>query len=238
MVNKTDIMDAKLLAEKISGDIVFSENPGKTLRKWRQIFEISQKDLALKLSLSPSVISDYESDRRKSPGIAFVRKVIEALLEIDKERGYKTVSKYREIFDGFRMDVILDMMEYQMAVESSKFVEIINGTQLNDFERYVNGHTIVDSIKAILTLNSYDFYKLYGLTNERALVFTKVSTGRSPLVAVRVANLKPAVVVLHGLNADEVDSIALKIAEIEKIPLIVTNVELDEMIKAIRRNIK
>ncbi|RLI79849.1 transcriptional regulator [Archaeoglobales archaeon] len=231
-------MDTKFLAEKISGDIVFSEHPGKTLRKWRQIFEISQKELALKLNLSPSVISDYESDRRKSPGIAFVRKVIEALLEIDREKGYKTVSKYREILDGFRMDVILDMMEYQMAIESSKFVEIINGTQLNDFERYVNGHTIVDSIKAILTLNSYDFYKLYGLTNERALVFTKVSTGRSPLVAVRVANLKPAVVVLHGLNANEVDKIALKIAEIEKIPLIVTNMGLDEMIKAIRRSMR
>jgi len=231
-------MDTKFLAEKISGDIVFSENPGKTLRKWRQIFQISQKELALKLNLSPSVISDYESDRRKSPGIAFVRKVIEALLEIDKERGYKTISKYREILDGFRMDVILDMMEYQMAIESSKFIEIINGVSLNDFERYVNGHTIVDSIKAILTLNSYDFYKLYGLTNERALVFTKVSTGRSPLVAVRVANLKPAVVVLHGLNANEVDKIALKIAEIEKIPLIVTNMWLDEMIKAIRRSIR
>lgn len=231
-------MDTKFLAEKISGDIIFSENPGKTLRKWRQIFEISQKELALKLNLSPSVISDYESDRRKSPGIAFVRKVIEALIEIDKERGYKTISKYREILDGFRMDVILDMMEYQMAIESSRFTKIINGVPLNDFERYVNGHTIVDSIKAILTLNSYDFYKLYGLTNERALVFTKVSTGRSPLVAVRVANLKPAVVVLHGLNASEVDKIALKIAEIEKIPLIVTNMGLDEMIKAIRRSLR
>ncbi|MCD6492801.1 MAG: helix-turn-helix domain-containing protein [Archaeoglobaceae archaeon] len=231
-------MDIKFLAEKISGDIVFSEHPGKTLRKWRQIFEISQKDLALKLNLSPSVISDYESDRRKSPGIVFVRRVIEALLEIDKERGYKIVSKYREIFDGFQMDVILDMMEYQMSINSSKFAEIIDGMQLNDFERYVNGHTIVDSIKAILTLNSYDFYKLYGLTNERALVFTKVSTGRSPLVAVRVANLKPAVVVLHNLKANEVDEIALKIAEVEKIPLIVTSMELDEMIKAIRRNVR
>lgn len=233
-----NFMDIKFLAEKISGDIVFSEHPGKTLRKWRQIFEISQKDLALKLNLSPSVISDYESDRRKSPGIVFVRRVIEALLEIDKERGYKIISKYREILDGFRMDVILDMMEYQMSINSSKFAEIINGMQLNHFERHVNGHTIVDSIKAILTLNSYDFYKLYGLTNERALVFTKVSTGRSPLVAVRVANLKPAVVVLHNLRANEVDEIALKIAEIEKIPLIVTSMELDEMIKAIRRNVR
>jgi len=228
----------RALADKISGDAVFSENPGKTLKKWRQIFEISQKDLASKLGVSPSVISDYEGDRRKSPGVAFVRKIIEALIEIDGERGYKTVSKYRDILATFKVDVILDMKEYEEPITSSEFAEIIDGEPLNSFERTVSGHTVVDSLKAIISLNSYDFYKLYGFTTERALIFTRVSTGRSPMVAVRVANLKPAVVVLHDLAAKDVDSIAVKIADIEKIHLITTEMPLEDMIKALRRNLR
>jgi len=224
----------KAIMDKISGDIVFSEAPGKTIKKWRQIFGISQKELALKLGVSPSVISDYESDRRKSPGINFIRRIIEAMIEIDKERGYKTISKYRELI-GFNLDVIIDMKEFDRPINVRSFAEIIEGEMLTNFEKYINGYTIVDSIKAILTLNAYDFYKLYGFTTERALIFTKVSTGRSPMVAVRVANLKPSVVVLHGIDGKRVDEIAVKLAEIEKIPLIATQMSLDDMIKVLRR---
>jgi len=224
----------RALMDKISGEIVFSDAPGKTIKKWRQIFGISQKELALKLGVSPSVISDYESDRRKSPGINFIRRIIEAMIEIDKERGYKTISKYRELI-GFNLDVIIDMREFDRPINVRSFAEIIEGEMLTKFEKYINGYTIVDSIKAILTLNAYDFYKLYGFTTERALIFTKVSTGRSPMVAVRVANLKPSVVVLHGIDGKRVDEIAVKLAEIEKIPLIATQMSLDDMIKVLRR---
>jgi putative transcriptional regulator len=224
----------KALADKISGDIVFSDTPGRTIKKWRQIFEISQKELALKLGVSPSVISDYESDRRKSPGVNFIRKIIEAMLEIDKERGYRTISKYRDILSGFKLDVIIDMKEFDKPINVKTFAELINGVMLTKFDKYINGYTIVDSIKAILSLNAYDFYKLYGYTTERALIFTRVSTGRSPMVAVRVANLKPTVVVLHGIDAEEVDEIAVKLAEIERIALISTQMPLDDMIKVLR----
>ncbi len=229
---------AKALANKICGEVVFAEYPGKTLKKWRQIFEVSQKELASRLNVSPSVISDYEGDRRKSPGIAFIRKIIEALLEIDKERGYKTVSKYRDLLDSFQIDVILDMKEYEIPVSSSKLRDIVEGEDVVFNERNVSGHTVIDSIKAILSLNSYDFYRLYGFTTERALIFTKVSSGRSPMIAVRVANLKPAVVVLNSISADKVDEIAAKIAEIEKIHLIATEMDVNDLIKVLRKNLR
>ena len=229
---------AKALANKMCGEVVFAEYPGKVLKKWRTIFEVSQKELAGKLNVSPSVISDYEGDRRKSPGIAFIRKIIEALLEIDKERGYRTVSKYRDLLDGFQTDIILDMKEYDTPVSSSKLRDIIDGEDVVFNERNVNGHTVIDSIKAILRLNSYDFYRFYGFTTERALIFTRVSSGRSPMVAVRVANLKPAVVVLNSIEASKVDEIAAKIAEIEKIHLIATEMNVNDMIKILRKNFK
>jgi putative transcriptional regulator len=203
-------------------------------QKWRDVFQVSQKELSEKLGISPSVISDYESERRKSPGVGFIRRIIEALILIDAEKGYPTVSKYKDLLNGFRLDVILDICEYSKSINSWKLAELINGDVVNGLDKNISGHTIVDSIKAILTLNSFDFYRLYGLNTQRALIFTGVSSGRSPMVAVRVANLKPAVVVLHGLNKDEVDKIAVKIAEIEKIPLITTKMEVDEMIRVLR----
>ncbi len=221
-----------ILKDKISGEVVFSDNPGKALKKWRRIFEISQKELADKMGVSPSVISDYESDRRKSPGINFIRKVITALFEIDKSRGYKTISKYRELISGINLDVIIDMKEFTQSLRFDEFVKIIDGYAIVETDRVIGGYTIVDSIKAILTLNAYDFYKLYGYTSERALVFTKVSTGRSPMVAVRVANLKPSVVVLHNLR--RVDDIAIKIAEVDNVGLVVTDLQIEELIDKLR----
>jgi putative transcriptional regulator len=221
-----------VLRDKISGEIVFSDNPGKALRKWRRIFEVSQKELADRLGISPSVISDYESDRRKSPGISFVRKVITALFEIDRDRGYKTISKYRDLISGINLDAIIDMKEFTKSLKFKELVDLLEGSVIVETDKVVNGYTIVDSIKAILTLNAYDFYKLYGYTSERALIFTKVSTGRSPMVAVRVANLKPSVVVLHGLK--KVDDIAVKLAEADKVGLIVTNLPMEDVVDRLR----
>ena len=221
-----------VLRDKISGEIVFSDNPGKALRKWRRIFEVSQKELADRFGISPSVISDYESDRRKSPGISFVRKVISALFEIDRDRGYKTISKYRDLISGINLDAIIDMKEFTKSLKFKELVDLLEGSVIVETDKVVNGYTIVDSIKAILTLNAYDFYKLYGYTSERALIFTKVSTGRSPMVAVRVANLKPSVVVLHGLK--KVDDIAVKLAEADKVGLIVTNLPMEDVVDRLR----
>lgn len=200
------------------------------MKKWRRIFSISQSELARKLKISPSVISDYEANRR-NPGVAFIRKFVTALIELDMEKGGRTVTKFVD-FDF--LPAIIDLVEYSRSVDLDEFCKAVEGVRLNDFERDVNGHTIIDSLSAILKFSSYDFFKLFGLTTERALIFTKVSSGRSPMVAIRVSSLKPSTVVLHGIQ--KVDEIALKLAEVEKIPLIKTELEIPKMIENLRRN--
>ncbi|HDR53581.1 MAG TPA: transcriptional regulator, partial [archaeon] len=49
-------MDFEKLATRIAGEITMAENPGVVIRKWRDIFNVSQKDLSRKLEVSPSVI--------------------------------------------------------------------------------------------------------------------------------------------------------------------------------------
>src|SRR3989304_457427 len=52
------------LREKIAGEIALSEQPGKTMRKWREELRISQTVLARHMRVSPSRISDSKAGRR------------------------------------------------------------------------------------------------------------------------------------------------------------------------------
>jgi len=63
--------------KRIMSDIVLAEKPFIVLRSWREKFGVSQKALAAKMGISASVISDYETGRRKNPGISFLKNYVE-----------------------------------------------------------------------------------------------------------------------------------------------------------------
>jgi len=220
-----------VLAEKIAGEITLSPKPGQTIRKWRTAFDISQTELANFLGLSPSVISDYESGRRKSPGILIVKKLIDAFLEIDeKKNNGKTLRKYQFITKN--QEGILDIMEYPYSISIKKFVKGLCGkllTSKTDMKTSIKGFTLIDGVEIIKTINSTSYSTLYGWSTERALIFTGIRYGRSPMIAIRVHPVKPSVVVYH--NPGAVDPLAIQLANRENIPLVVTDISLDELRK-------
>ena len=220
-----------MLAEKMAGEITLSQNPGETLKKWRRNFGVTQTELSSHLGISPSVISDYESGRRKSPGILIVSKIIDALLTIDELRGSSTARNYSVMLsDGGSFGRICCICEYHKPVSLSKFVDQIGACVVcGDVEVQIYGHTIIDSLKAILELLPDQFHKIYGRSTARALIFTGVSTGRSPMVAVRVSHLKPGAVILQGIDPSEVDGVARRIAELERIPLLATTISAEDL---------
>lgn len=227
------------LAEKMAGEITLSDNPGETLKKWRANFEISQSDLASFLKVSPSVISDYESGRRKSPGIFIVSKIVEAILEMDTAHGGAKIRSYEGMLrGGFSADAIYEIHEYLSPISVEELTKLIRGEVVyspgSEYIKPMYGYTIIDSLKAILSLSYNEFQKLYGWSSERAMIYTQVSTGRSPMVALRVTNLKPALVVIHGITASQVDKIAAKIAEIEHVPLVATVMPINDLIRALQ----
>jgi putative transcriptional regulator len=214
------------VAKNIIGEIVLSSAPEKAIRKWRTIFKASQKEIAGKLGITSSVISDYESGRRKSPGIKVIKKYVNALLSLDTERGSEMISSFsRASESGPISPAIVDIREFSGGISVRDFCRAINAVQvvkgIPGHEIY--GYTIIDSVRAITELSFSELIKLYGITTQRALVFTKVSTGRTPMVAIKMTNLRPGLVVLHGLN--NVDSIAKSIAKAEGIPLALCRLE-------------
>jgi len=216
------------VAKKIAGDLLFSPNIGLSMRKWREYFGIKQSDLARLLGVSASVVSDYESGRRRSPGSLVIKRFIISLIEEDEKRGgkvFKTLAKMAGI-QPF-LNSVVDMREFPIPVGIEPFVELIEGTWLYKPPRKftINGYTIIDSYAAIKNLSgSSEFILLFGSSTERALIFTKVSEGKSPMVALKVFDLKPNLVVLHGLKPESVHDLAIKLAEIMGIPLVVSEI--------------
>lgn len=224
------------LSRRIAGEITLSDDPGATLRKWRTDFDVSQTELADQLGVSSSVVSDYESGRRESPGIGVVRRTVEGLLDIDERRGGGRLRQYARVLSaGFESDIVHDLREYDTAVPLEDFYEAMGATEVvrGDRDR-VNGHTVIDSIQAITRLSSEEFYRLYGQSTNRALVFTRVTRGESPLVAMRVVSPTPNAVVLHGIDADDLWEHAGDLARVDGFSLATSTRDLEACLADLR----
>ena len=209
----------------IAGDITLSENPGEIIKMWRERFGVSQTALAGAMRVSPSVVSDEEAGRRKSPGASTIKKVVEALMRLDEEKGSEVLRTFSHAF-GTQLppDVVLEIREYSHPVDGKAVVKAVNGEVVAGKEfldQRLFGYTAIDSYKAILNLSPEDFRRLYGMTTERVLAFTGVTTGRSPMIAIRIIGITPGMVVLHG-ELKDVDPVGVKIAQLLKVPLVVS----------------
>jgi len=224
------------LAERIAGEVTLSDDPGATLRKWREEFDVAQTALADELDVSASVVSDYESGRRENPGIRVVSRVVRALLDIDERRGGDRVRQHaRVVSSGFDRDVVYDLREYPTTVPLSRFYAAIGADPvIAGSAETIAGHTVINSVEAIKRLSSEEFYRLYGQSTNRALVFTDVTRGESPLVALRVVTPTPSAVVLHGLEREDLWEHAPALARADGVSLATTTEPIETLLDSLR----
>ncbi|MEA2035475.1 MAG: transcriptional regulator [Euryarchaeota archaeon] len=224
------------LAEKMAGEITLSDSPGKALKKWRMGFNIPPGVLAEKLEVSPSVISDYEGGRRKSPGTAVVGKIVDSILSIDEDNGGKYIYKFASIlYSDIDDDVIYAIHDYDSSIMLNNFCETIDCTPVCGLmDKRIYGYTVVNSLNAIIQLSPNEFNRIYGWSTERALIFTNISTGKSPMIAIRVTPFKPRCVILQGITKDQVHPLVPKLAERDHITLMCTEMAVDEIVDVLR----
>ncbi|MFW9851035.1 MAG: helix-turn-helix domain-containing protein, partial [Candidatus Thorarchaeota archaeon] len=124
-----EIMDnseaLRRLGEAMAGEICLAENnPGAVMRRWRERFHISQKQLAKYLNVSPSVISDYESGRRKSPRVETIKRFVEGLIDMDASDGGRVAMALEKLITPeISSDAILDSREFGVPIPSMLLVE-------------------------------------------------------------------------------------------------------------------
>ncbi len=226
------------LGEKLSSEIILSKSPSQTFRSWREQFNVSQHDLAVQIGVSPSQLSDYEKGRRKNPSLNLIKKVINGLIDLDEKRGAPTIKKYSM---DLQDEAILDMAEFTVGINPAIFIDVIEGTLQSDSDienddyirRPIMGFSIIDSILGVLRFSSLDYMRIYGRSTERSLFFTKVAYGRSPMIAVRAHPIKPAMVVY--IKPEKVDPLAIKLARLERIPLVTTKLDVEELSRRLRK---
>ncbi|MCS7135663.1 MAG: helix-turn-helix domain-containing protein [Nitrososphaerota archaeon] len=227
MGSSTDAYGAaeEALMNKIAGEIILSKTPGDVMKKWRLLFELSQSELARHMGIAPSVLNDYENNRRKSPGTIFLRKFVTALIEIDSKRGGAHIKKFTAVAKDLS-SVILDIAEFPEAKSVKEVTEAVEGVILAGMENQdqpIYGYTVVDSLNAIKIMDASDFLRLFGANSMRALVFVGVSRGRSPLIAVKIYPIKPRMIVIHGpTKPEDVDELAITLAKQESMPFVLS----------------
>ena len=237
MVSMVEVRDR--IARWIAGDITLSDDHGGALKRWRERFGMSQTSLAKVMRVSPSVISDYEAGRRKSPGAMTIKRIVEAFLNIDEQGGGQISRTFAHVF-GTQLppDVVLEIREFNEPIDGKTICKAVDGEPAANkdlLDQKLFGYTIIDSYKAVLGLSADDFRRLYGLTTERALVFTGVTTGRSPMVAVKVIGITPGMVIMHG-TLREPDALGVKIAELLRVPLIISRLpSVGELVEGLRK---
>ncbi|AIC16296.1 helix-turn-helix domain-containing protein [Nitrososphaera viennensis] len=80
----------------IAGAVVLSDNPPQQLKFWRKKFGVKQADLAKKMAITPSVLSDYEKGRRPSPGANFIKRYLQALYDLAQSGGSRPPAEEEE----------------------------------------------------------------------------------------------------------------------------------------------
>jgi len=225
----------EVLARRIAGEIILSGKPGPTMRKWRELFAVSQISLSETMGVSSSVISDYESGRRKSPGAKFIRRFVLSLLHIDEGKGSRFIREFAKLTSSPSMAVV-DLREFPIPVRVEYLCKAISGEVVackEKFVKEVNGYTVIDSRKAVEAYSGSEYTQLFGASTERALIFTNLEAGCLPMMIVRVSSLKPRIVVFHKTVPDEE---AIRIAEYEQIPLIFSSAPtVEALVKSLRK---
>jgi putative transcriptional regulator len=220
------------LKERIAGEITLSESPGSAMKKWRELFGISQVELSKYLKIATSTISDYESNRRLSPGVGVIKRFVDSLFTMDETRGGNVLRSLLNLSpEKTQSEPFYKIKDFSTPISGADFNRIIEGKIVANLNYLDNvnlfGYTALDSLRVILEISPQEYPKLFGSTNERAFIFENVSTGRSPMVVIRVAPIKPRLIVIQGLSS--IDKLAIKLAQVEKIPLILTKLDVKEI---------
>ncbi len=221
------------ISKRIAGEIILSLEPGQVIRKWREIYGLSQLDAARLMGVSPSVLSDYERGRRGA-GRRFIKRFIEILFEHDSSRRWIVTRRVAKLLNIY-VEGVIDLGEFLSPISLDELVILTEGVLLSasTMHRPIRGYTILDSVKAVEALTANEYVKAMGATSDRVVVFTNITRGRSVMVAVRVSPVKPSAIVLHGIK--NIDPLAIHIAVLENIPLIQSMLNLDTMIDRFRQ---
>jgi predicted transcriptional regulator len=160
------------LKETISGEITMSPIASIAFKKWRNIFDVGQQKQAKEMGIKVSSLSSYENNRRNNPGMMFIQKFVNALIDID----LKGRSKVLKALIKAKQNIPLYIREFKKIPSKTKIIDLLELSNVNHkkITENIYGFTFIDS--SALKIFDLDKYPLiHGKTNRRLLLFSKTS---------------------------------------------------------------
>ncbi|PIU88342.1 hypothetical protein COS64_04185 [archaeon CG06_land_8_20_14_3_00_37_11] len=183
-------MNDLLLMQIILGDIAVNKNYGIVMKKWRELFNITQSDVAKELNIKQSVISDYENNRRNSPGIEFLRNYVKALIKVGREEhkkeyeGIKNNLGIKNIANKLFAGEFMKELTTKQVLNRLKAVQIVSQPEQAKFKNYL---FLSDRITSILMKQpTYKLLKNLKSKEGTIYVFSNVKTGKIPLITLKI----------------------------------------------------
>jgi putative transcriptional regulator len=218
------LKDLETLKQNIAGELIFATDLSSTLKKWRNIFEISQKRLAYAMQIKPTTLSDYENGRRPNPSINFIKKFVSKLIELDlKHKGHIVKSLLHN--------------EEELPFITREFKHILKAKDLSVFAlESINHKRLRENLYGITIIDTYDIRNLdikkypllFGKTNKRIFYFTQTKN----IVIIEfllkllkyITNQQPLAIFIEKIDAED-----LKV----NVPLYKTALNKEEMLAKI-----
>ena len=233
------------LLQIILGDIAANENYGIVMKKWRELFNITQSRIAKELDIKQSVISDYENNRRKSPGIEFIRKYTNSLITIGKNENRK---EFDSIIEDLGLKKELNKLfsgEFEKSLESMEVINLLNATQILSQQQasFKNYLFFSDRISNIVTKQpSFKLLKSLKNKKETVFIFSDVKTGKLPLIMLKILSklnkLELPKLIIFQSKGFKLSSFARKIGKNNNISIAVTKENNNSLKKLLNINVE
>lgn len=227
----------------IIGDIASNTNYGVVMKKWREMFGLKQGLISNEMRIKQSVISDYENERCKNPGIKFVRDYSISIIKLAKQNNYK---EYKNALKRLKINPekkIMESFAFKKNYSNKDFLKILKATQLIMPNEDVNVKScafFIDNASKLLT-NRPTYNLLKNMKNEGGalFVFLNVKSGNIPVMLINAlsGNKKndfPAILLFQSEKL-KLSWIAKKLAKSKNISIIWSKKSKEELLSIIEK---
>ncbi|MDD4353602.1 MAG: hypothetical protein PHN56_04035 [Candidatus Nanoarchaeia archaeon] len=226
----------------IIGDIASNPNYGLVMKKWREMFAIKQGLVSNELNVKQSVISDYENERCKNPGIKFVRDYSLAIIKIAKLNNYKEYSNVLNRLKLKTVEELIEKIEFKKYYSNHDFLKIFNASQLimpKEDLKVNNCVFFVDNASKLLT--NQPSYKLLNSIEKKdtLFVFLNVKSGNFPVILINFllgkSNNDSKKILLFQSEKLKLSWIAKRLAKSNNLSIIWSKKSKEEILNSLKK---
>ncbi len=232
------------LLRYIAGDIASNERYGIVMKKWRNFFNITQSRIAKEMNVKQSVISDYENNRRASPGINIIRSYVLALIKIAKKEHPKEYNELLKSLNISEEKASLYKGRFKNEFNNKDIMALFNATQVIAPKREYKFKEFVffsKNISSIVTNQpSYKFLKQLRSNTNRLFIFSNVKRGQIPLITItllsKINHTDLPKLILFQSNKFKISNLARRIAKSNNISIMITKMDNKTILDTLREN--